>query len=86
MFSKKTSISNNFQRKNKCDKQNKRRNFAKTFCFIYTVFIFQCELVKYMRTIKIKNINRIRKLCKCVCVQHKHRKKLQNFEKITRRF
>ena len=83
-FLKKRQFSIIFEKK-KHDKQNKRRDFAKILCFVYIVFVFQRESAKCMRTIEKKNnSHRIRWWCECVDIQHKHRKKLQNFRKITR--
>ena len=61
-LSKRTSIFNSFRRKNKCDKHNKRRDFAEILSFIYTIFVLQCKSAKYMRATKKKdNNNRLRK-------------------------
>ena len=55
---KRTSIFNNFRRKKKCDKHDKRRDFTEILCFTYIILVFQCESAKYMRATKKKdNIN-----------------------------
>ena len=84
-FLKKRRYSIIFEKKNKCDKHDKRRDFAEILCFIHIILVFQCESAKYKRATKKKNnINWIRKWRERTDVQHKHRKKLQNFEKTAR--
>ena len=51
---KKSKIINNFRKKNKRNKQRKRRDLAKIFCFINIVFTLQRESTENLRIIRKK--------------------------------
>ena len=51
-FLKERRFSIIFEKKYECDKHDKCRSLAKILCFIYTIFVFQCESAKYMRATK----------------------------------
>ena len=65
---KKTKTINNFQKKNKRNKQRKRRDFAEILCVVNIVFISQREFPENMRTIKKNNFHKICKRRECINV------------------
>ena len=74
------------KKKNKQDKQNKCRDFAKILCFVYIVFIFQRESAKSMQTIEKKTVIEFVNDVNVLIYNTSTEKKLQNFQKVTRNF